>query len=148
MIFKLSSPAFNNKERIPSKYTCSGSDLSPTLEWADTPQSTKFFALIMDDPDAPNGTWDHWVIYNIPSNITKLPEGKIDTVIKLANNSWGKKSYNGPCPPPGKEHRYFFKLYALDDFIELAPDANKHDLLEAINGHILAQTELIGIYSR
>lgn len=148
MIFKLSSPAFNNKERIPPKYTCSGNDLSPTLEWTNAPQSTKFFALIMDDPDAPSGTWDHWVIYNIPSNITKLPEAEIDTVIKLANNSWGKKSYNGPCPPPGKEHRYFFKLYALDDFIELASDANKHDLLEAMNGHILAQTELIGIYSR
>lgn len=144
----LTSDAFKHNERIPDKYTCSGSDTSPALKWHGAPSGTKSFALIMDDPDAPVGTWDHWVLYYIPGHLTQLDAGKIDSSIKSANNSWKKQQYGGPCPPPGKDHRYFFKLYALDDSLKLPVGADKQSLLEAMNGHILSEATLIGIYSR
>ncbi|WP_341793198.1 MULTISPECIES: YbhB/YbcL family Raf kinase inhibitor-like protein [unclassified Rickettsia] len=153
MTFELISTAFNNKERIPDKFTCKGENISPALEWKNAPLGTKSFALIMDDPDAPIeiappiGVWDHWIIYNIPASILKLSEGKIDAAIKTLNNSWKEKQYGGPCPPPGKAHRYFFKLYALKAYLELDENASKQDLLSAIEEHILGKTELIGIYS-
>ncbi|WP_341790550.1 YbhB/YbcL family Raf kinase inhibitor-like protein [Rickettsia endosymbiont of Polydrusus tereticollis] len=153
MTFELISTAFNHKERIPDKYTCKGENISPALEWKNAPVGTKSFALIMDDPDAPvelappHGIWDHWIIYNIPASTLKLSEGKIDAAIKTLNNSWGEKKYGGSCPPPGKAHRYFFKLYALKDFLELKENASKQDLLSAIEEHILGKTELIGMYS-
>jgi len=153
MAFRIESKAFQPKEKIPTQYTCDGEDLSPPLSWNDPPQGTKSFALISDDPDAPVGTWVHWVVYHIPADVRELTEGlpKTDT---LENGSvqgmtdFRRVGYGGPCPPPGKPHRYFFKLFALDTALSLPAKAKKADLLSAMNGHILAQAELIGLYQR
>ncbi|WP_040256532.1 YbhB/YbcL family Raf kinase inhibitor-like protein [Rickettsia hoogstraalii] len=153
MTFIITSTAFKHNERIPNKFTCKGQNVSPHLEWSDAPIDTKSFVLIMDDPDAPieiappHGIWDHWIIYNIPASITELSEGQIDSSIKILNNSWKEKKYGGPCPPAGKPHRYFFKLYALNDYLKLDENANKQDLVLALQKHLLAETEIIGIYS-
>lgn len=150
--FQLSSPAFEHKGRIPQKYTCKGEDVSPPLEWKDSPSGVISYALIMDDPDAPVGTWVHWVIYNIPGTTTSLSEG-IEGGTKVANgslqgkSSWGRSQYNGPCPPVG-EHRYFFKLYALDVNLNLDGDVTKADLIHAIQGHTLGYAELMGVFSK
>ncbi len=150
--FQLFSPAFENKTKIPSRYTCSGEDLSPELEWRDAPDGVVSFALIMDDPDAPIGTWIHWVIYNIPSDNSGLPEafGKnrelVDGILQ-GKNSAGKAYYNGPCPPSGT-HRYFFKLYALDTMLDLPEGATKPEVLKAIQGHMVGMAELMGTYSK
>lgn len=150
--FQLSSPAFEHKGRIPQKYTCKGEDVSPPLEWKDPPSGVVSYALIMDDPDAPVGTWVHWVIYNIPGTTTSLSEG-IESGTKVSNgylqgkSSWGRSQYNGPCPPVG-EHRYFFKLYALDVILNLDGDVTKADLIHAIQGHTLGFAELMGVFSR
>lgn len=150
MAFELTSSAFRNGEAIPSKYTCDGQDISPPLMWQGAPEKTRSFALICDDPDAPVGTWVHWVAYNLPASAKSLPEG-----VTAANpqtgqqgqNSWGQAGYGGPCPPGGT-HRYFFKLYALDVQLTLKAAAGKHQVLKAAEGHILAQAELMGKYSR
>lgn len=153
MIFQITSTAFKHNERIPDKFTCKGQNVSPHLEWSGFPSNTKSFVLIMDDPDAPveiappHGIWDHWIIYNIPSSINKLEEGQIDSEFKILNNSWKEKKYGGPCPPAGKPHRYFFKIYALNDYLELDEEASKQDLVLALQKHLLGQAELIGIYS-
>jgi len=153
MTFIITSTAFKHNERVPDKFTCKGQNVSPYLEWSNAPADTKSFVLIMDDPDAPvdiappHGIWDHWIIYNIPISITKLQEGQIDSNIKILNNSWKEKKYGGPCPPTGKPHRYFFKLYALNDYLELDENVSKQDLVLALQKHLLAETELIGIYS-
>lgn len=147
MIFELTSPAFKNMERIPEKYTCNGQDLSPALQWKGVPEGTRSFVLIMEDPDTPMGTWDHWIVYNIPSHIKQISDGEVDIGTKLAN-SWGEKKYGGSCPPPNNYHRYFFRLYALNNFIVLKEDSTKADLLEAMKNHIIKKTELIGLYSR
>ncbi|MFQ3887376.1 MAG: YbhB/YbcL family Raf kinase inhibitor-like protein [Rickettsia conorii subsp. raoultii] len=153
MTFIITSTAFKHNDRIPDKFTCKGQNVSPHLEWSNAPSDTKSFALIMDDPDAPleiappHGIWDHWVIYNISASITKLSEGQIDSSIKILNNSWQEKKYGGPCPPAGKPHRYFFKLYALNDYLELDENASKQDLVLALQKHLLAEAELIGIDS-
>jgi len=153
MTFEITSTAFKHNERIPDKFTCKGQNVSPYLEWNGFPENTKSFVLIMDDPDAPveiappHGIWDHWIIYNIPASITKLEEGQIDSRIKVLKNSWKEKKYGGACPPAGKPHRYFFKLYALNDYLELEEDASKQDLVLALQKHLLGQAELIGIYS-
>ncbi|HJD55470.1 MAG TPA: YbhB/YbcL family Raf kinase inhibitor-like protein [Rickettsia endosymbiont of Pyrocoelia pectoralis] len=153
MTFQIISTAFKHNERIPDKFTCKGQDISPHLEWHNAPADTKSFALIMDDPDAPveiappQGIWDHWIIYNIPASVTTLQEGEINSDIKVLNNSWKEKKYGGSCPPAGKPHRYFFKLYALNDYLELTENASKEELEKAINKHLLAKAELIGIYS-
>lgn len=152
MAFELTSTAFAAGEKIPRKYTCDGDDISPPLQWSDAPQNTQSFALISDDPDAPVGTWVHWVLYNVPGTTTALPEAvpkqdELPDGSQHGRSSWGRSAYGGPCPPGGT-HRYFFKLYALDTVLDLAAGAGKEQLLQAMEGHILAQTELMGLYSR
>ena len=146
---KLTSPAFDHQGTIPAVYTCDGDDISPCLRWDDVPPETQSFVLICDDPDAPMGTWDHWVLYNLPSGcgglaeaIQDLPSGTL-----IGENSWGKCEWGGPCPPDRK-HRYFFKLYALDQALDLKAGATKDVVLKAMAGHILAQAELMGRYAR
>jgi len=150
--FKIKSSAFKDGERIPRKYTCDGENISPPLTWKDVPSGTVTLAIISDDPDAPSKTWTHWLIFNIPPEINSLPEG-VKTVGEFENgiiqglNDFGNLGYGGPCPPFGV-HRYFFKLYALDKRLELEPGASKEELLEAMKGHIIEKTEIIGLYSR
>ena len=150
---ELTSSVFQNGGDIPRKYTCDGTDLSPSLRWENPPAGTKTFALIADDPDAPVGTWVHWVIYDMPAATAELPEGTpatetLPTGAKQGMNDFRKVGYGGPCPPPGPAHRYFFKLYALDRETSLKPRATKQQLLEAIKGHILAEAQLTGRYKR
>ncbi len=155
MTFSMTSPAFKPNERIPMQYTGQGADISPSLEWGEPPAGTQSFALICDDPDAPAGTWDHWLIWNLPAKIRQLPE-KVPTTATLAepagarqgNNSWPVLGYKGPMPPPGKVHHYNFVLYALDAPLDLKAGANKKALLAAMKGHILGQARLTGTYSR
>jgi Raf kinase inhibitor-like YbhB/YbcL family protein len=148
---KIESSAFNNEEMIPSKFTCDGENILPQLSWNDFPKETKTFALIVDDPDAPGGTFVHWVVYNIPSNVTSFPEGitssNLPSVSKQATNHFGDDNYGGPCPPSGI-HRYYFKLYALDSEVNLKTGGGKRDLLKAMEGHILAEAQLMGKYER
>jgi Raf kinase inhibitor-like YbhB/YbcL family protein len=152
MPFKLTSTAFAPGELIPRKYTCDGEDISPPLRWSDPPQATQSFALIADDPDAPIGTWIHWVLYNLSAAVRALPEAvppdaDLDDGSRHGKNSWGRQDYGGPCPPSGT-HRYFFKLYALDTVLDLLAGASKEQLLQSMEGHILAQTEVMGVYTR
>jgi Raf kinase inhibitor-like YbhB/YbcL family protein len=148
MTFEISSPAFAQGETIPVKYTCDGADVSPPLRWDEPPAGTGSLALIADDPDAPVGTWVHWVVFNLPADARELPEqATLPGGSQDGTNSWGRTGYGGPCPPSGT-HRYFFKLYALDTTLDLAVGASKEELLQAMEGHILAQTELMGTYSR
>ena len=152
MAFTLQSSAFQNGGSIPKKFTCEAADVSPELTWSGVPEKTQSFALIADDPDAPMGTWVHWVIYDLPPNAAKLAEGvpKQEQAASGAQvkNSSGKIGYGGPCPPPGKPHRYFFKLYALDSKLNLKPGARKPEVEAAMKGHVLAQAELMGKYGR
>ena len=152
MAFTLQSSAFQNGGDIPKKFTCEATDISPELAWGGAPEKTQSFALIADDPDAPMGTWVHWVIYDLPPNTTKLSEGvpKQEQAASgtQGKNDFGKIGYGGPCPPPGKPHRYFFKLYALDGKLNLKPGARKAELETAMKGHVLAQAELVGKYGR
>jgi Raf kinase inhibitor-like YbhB/YbcL family protein len=149
---KILSSAFQHEGMIPDKFSCKGQDISPPLKWENAPAGTKSFALICDDPDAPVGTWDHWLLFNIPASETELQEG-VPAQAELPNgsrhgkNSWGRKDYGGPCPPGGT-HRYFFKFYALDTLLDLKPGASKKELMNAMPGHILAQTELMGKFKR
>ena len=148
----LTSTAFSPGERIPRKYTCDGEDISPPLQWNDPPEGTGSFALIADDPDAPIGTWVHWVLYNLPEKTRALPEAisphaDLPDGSRHGKNSWRRLGYGGPCPPGGT-HRYFFRLYALDTVQELAAGAGKRQLLRALEGHVLATAELMGRYSR
>jgi Raf kinase inhibitor-like YbhB/YbcL family protein len=150
MSFKLTSDAFANGQSIPSKYSCIGKNISPDLAWTDPPAGTQSFALIVDDPDAPMGTWVHWVLFNIPASTRSLDEGMSITgssTILAGKNSSSHLSYDGPCPPSGT-HRYFFKLYALDTTLSLKAGAGKGQVLDAMKGHILAQTELMGTFSK
>jgi Raf kinase inhibitor-like YbhB/YbcL family protein len=153
MPFQIATTAFSAGETIPKKFTCDGPDVSPQLSWKEAPAGTQSFALIMDDPDAPVGTWVHWVLYNVPANITELQEG-VEKQEQLASgalqgrNDFHKAGYGGPCPPPGKPHRYFFKLYALDTKLNLKAGGTKPDLERAMKGHILVETELMGRYGR
>ncbi len=156
MSFKLQSAAFKDGENIPVKYTCKGEDISPALSWEGAPEGTRSFALICDDPDAPMGTWVHWIIYNIPSRRNNLPEnvtkdrevltGELEGVVQGVN-SWRRLGYGGPCPPPGPPHRYFFKLYALDTTIT-TPGLDKDALLRAMQGHILGEAQIMGKFQR
>jgi len=153
MTFQLRSPAFSNGGEIPKEFTCSGEDRSPALEWSDAPAGTKSFALIADDPDAPAGTWVHWVIFNIPGKSHALARGIEKTELladgsRQGRNDFRKIGYNGPCPPPGKPHRYFFKLYALDSELGLNPGATKRDVEHAMEGHILGHAEWMGRFRR
>jgi len=153
MALELRSKAFKNGDFIPAKYTCKGEDVSPPLEWSNIPENTKSLALISDDPDAPMGTWVHWVLYDIPAYKRNLPEGlKKDKVLddgsKQGMTDFGRVGYGGPCPPPGPVHRYFFKLYALDAKLNLNPGLTKKTLLNAIEGHVIEKTELLGKFKR
>ena len=156
MNLQITSTAFSEGQPIPAKYSCEGSDISPPLKWipqGGTPANTKSFALIADDPDAPVGTWVHWVLYDLPPNTTGLPEDVAKTQFIAGNakqglNSWPRLGYGGPCPPPGKPHRYFFKLYALDAMLDLKPGATKKDVEAAMKGHILAEGQLMWTYQR
>ncbi len=149
----ISSSAFKEGQRIPDEYTAAGKNISPPLSWSSAPAGTQSFALICDDPDAPVGTWIHWVIYNIPGTEHALaenlpPQETLPDGAAQGVNSWSKVGYGGPAPPPGKTHRYFFKLYALDKKLSLAPRANKAQLLAAMIGHIVAEGQTMGTYSR
>lgn len=152
--FVISTSAFAEGELVPVKHTCDGQDVSPALQWTNPPDSTRSLALICDDPDAPGRTWVHWVLFDIPANITELPEGvsikDIDTFEGAieGKNDFGKTSYGGPCPPRGPAHRYFFKLYALDSTLSLNKGATKADVEKAMTGHILAQAQVMGKYKR
>lgn len=154
MSIELKSDAFVSGQSIPAKYTCTGKNISPALSWNDSPAGTHSLALIMDDPDAPMGTWTHWVLFNISADARSLQEdlpvtGKnVDpNAIYVGKNSSGNIGYDGPCPPNGT-HRYYFRLYALDTLISLLPGATKDDLLREMKGHILAQGELMGTFSK
>jgi Raf kinase inhibitor-like YbhB/YbcL family protein len=152
MAFELTSTAFAQEEPVPAKYSCDGDNVSPPLQWSDPPDGTQSFALIMDDPDAPVGTWIHWVLYDLPADARDLPEAipsdaDLSDGSRHGENSWGRTDYGGPCPPSGT-HRYFFKLYALDTVLDLEAGATKDQLLQAMEGHILAETELMGTYSK
>jgi phospholipid-binding protein, PBP family len=152
MELKIKSSAFHEGDMIPNKYTCDGADISPPLTWDAAPMNTKSLALISDDPDAPAGTWVHWVIYNIPPTIKELsenilPHKTIENGAQQGTNDFRKIGYGGPCPPRGT-HRYYFKLYALDKVLDSEPGLTKAELLKAMEGHVLAQGQLMGRYQR
>lgn len=144
----IESPAFATNTLMPVNYTCNGENHSPPLNWKNAPTGTKSYVLMVEDPDAPNGTWVHWLLFNIPAtqslltDATELPKGAIS-----GKNSWGTPGYGGPCPPSGT-HRYYFKLYALDSRLTVNSSVSKDDILNAMEGHILETSELIGLYTR
>jgi Raf kinase inhibitor-like YbhB/YbcL family protein len=153
MGFELSSPSFHASDAIPRKFTCDGEDVSPTLAWSAAPAGTASLCLIMDDPDAPAGTWVHWVLYDLPGATTNLAENvpkerELAGGARQGRNSFGRIGYGGPCPPPGPPHRYFIRLYALDTKTNLKPGATRAEVDRATKGHILAQAELMGRYKR
>lgn len=152
MEIKVTSTAFEEGGMIPKKYTCDDVDISPPLSWTSVPDSTKSFALICDDPDAPMGTWVHWVLFNLPPEVKELsgnvpPKNELENGGKQGRNDFGKIGYGGPCPPGGT-HRYYFKLYALDTVLDLEAGITKAELLSALEGHILAEGQLMGRYQR
>jgi Raf kinase inhibitor-like YbhB/YbcL family protein len=152
MSFSVKTTAFQEGGTLPRKYTCDGSDLSPALTWTGAPAGTESLALIADDPDAPVGTWTHWIAWNIPPEAA-LPEGvaKVESLsdgTRQGRNDFKRIGYGGPCPPPGKPHRYFFRLYALDAKLDVKPGASRKELEHAMKGHVLAQAELMGMYGR
>lgn len=144
---KLISSAFDHEGMIPAKYTCDGENVSPSLAIEDVPEKAQSLALIMDDPDAPAGTFVHWVVWNIPVDAQAIAEGVLPEGAQEGETSFGKVGYGGPCPPSGT-HRYFFKLYALDQELELSDDTDKGALLQAMEGHVVAQAEFMGRYAR
>ncbi len=152
MSFSVKSAAFPEGGTIPKQYTCDGADVSPPLSWTGTPAATKALALVADDPDAPVGTWTHWIIWNIPPD-HPLSEGVQKTEILADGSQQGKNDfrrigYGGPCPPPGKPHRYFFKLYAVNAKLDLKPGVSRSELEAAIKGHVLAEAQYMGKYGR
>jgi len=156
MSFPLQSSSFKPNGAIPKKYTCEGDDVSPPLSWSNPPPGTKAYALIVDDPDAPDPKapqtiWVHWVLYNVPASATALPEGVAPKALppgtRQGVNDWKRTGYRGPCPPVGR-HRYFFKLYALDTELSDLGEANKAKLEQAMRGHVLATAELVGTYQK
>lgn len=151
MALRLTSPAFAHERAIPSRYTADGEGVSPALVWTDPPRGTRSFALIVDDPDAPRGTWVHWVLYELPANVRSLPEGATLAALPAGTvegrNDWNEPGWRGPDPPAGHHHRYYFKLYALDTSLdELGGGASKGDLENAMMGHILSLATLMGTY--
>jgi Raf kinase inhibitor-like YbhB/YbcL family protein len=150
---QVTSDAFTEGSDIPTKYTCDDRDVSPPLRWSEVPRGTQSIALISDDPDAPRGTWVHWVLFAIPPGVTELPEGVPATEVttegaRQGKNDFGRIGYGGPCPPPGGPHRYFFKLYALDTELDLDAGAEKKDVVQGMDSHILASGQLMGRYQR
>ena len=154
MAFSLTSGAFKDGTAIPVKHTCDGADVSPPLAWSGPPEGTRSFALIVDDPDAPAGTWVHWVLYNVPAAVSELPENvaKVESLdldgARQGRNDFRRPGYGGPCPPAGPAHRYFFKLYALDAPLKLKAGAQKNDVEAAMEGHVLGSAQLMGTYGR
>ncbi len=156
MAFTLTSPAFSAGDEIPVRYTCEGEDVSPPLVWSDPPPGTRSFALVVDDPDAPDPkaprlVWVHWVVYDIPAEVRSLPEGASRRAMpegaKEGLNDWKKPGYGGPCPPIGR-HRYVYKLYALDTMLPDLGAVTKDRLLQAMEGHVLARADLVGTYKK
>lgn len=149
----IESDVFKNNGYIPDRYSCDAQDFSPALAWSDAPAATRSFALICDDPDAPFKVWVHWVIFNIPAESNKLKENisqeeMASLGIVLGTNDFGSLGYRGPCPPQGRRHRYFFKLYALDSTLSLEEGATKSQLIEAMQGHIIAESKIVASYQR
>ena len=152
MTLEITSSAFSEGEMIPIRYTCDGPDVSPDLTWSGVPATAQSLALICDDPDAPMGTWVHWVLFNIPASASGLageisPDSTLENGARHGTNDFGRLGYGGPCPPGGT-HRYFFKLCALDTEIDLESGISKARLLEAMEGHVLAEAQLMGKYKR
>lgn len=144
MDFILESPAFQNQAFIPAEYTCQGKNYSPPLTWKNPPKNTKSFTLIMEDPDAPMGTWIHWVVFNLPPEVRQLhTHTELLSIARVGKNGWGNADYGGPCPPSGV-HRYFFKLYALDIILQLDSNATQKEVEAAMQNHILGTSELMG----
>lgn len=143
---ELTSPAFEEGGMIPAEYTCQGKDISPELNIAGIPEDAKSLALIMDDPDAPMGTWDHWVVFNMPAATAKIAKGTEPEGIP-GTNSWKRTGYGGPCPPSGT-HRYFFRVFALDTELDLSSGATKKEVMDAMEGHIIGKAQLMGRYSK
>jgi Raf kinase inhibitor-like YbhB/YbcL family protein len=153
MALHLRSAAFQAGGDIPVEFTCDGRDVSPRLEWGNGPAHTRSFALIVDDPDAPHGTWVHWLLYDLPASAVHLDEGvpaqrELPSGARQGLNDFRKIGYGGPCPPPGPTHRYYFRLYALDTSLGLPAGARRAELEQAMKGHVLAQAELMGRYGR
>jgi Raf kinase inhibitor-like YbhB/YbcL family protein len=149
----MKATAFANGGEIPKRYTCGGADLSPALGWNGVSPAAHSLALIVDDPDAPGGTWTHWLIWNIPAHLTALPEGVpaediLENGARQGRNDFHRIGYGGPCPPPGKAHRYFFKLHALDTALDLKAGASRKELDRAMKRHIVSQAEWMGTYRR
>lgn len=143
----VSSSVFENNSSIPEKYTCDGVDVNPPILIENIPSRTKSLALIVDDPDAPVGIWVHWVLWNIKPEIKEIKENAVPKGAQQGMNDFGKHNYGGPCPPSGT-HRYFFKLYALDNILKLSPNARKADVEKAMKGHIIEQAQIVGLYKR
>lgn len=143
---KIECPVFKNEESIPSKYTCRHEDINPELLISEVPENSNSLALIIDDPDAPGGTWVHWLLWNIDPQTTSIAENSVPQNAIQGKNSWNRPQYNGPCPPSGT-HRYFFKLFALDQQLPLSSDAGIHDLLKEMKDHIIAECILMGTYN-
>ena len=153
MTIQLSSTAFAEGQTIPAEHTGDGKDTSPSLKWSDPPAQTKSLALVCDDPDAPRGTWVHWVLFNLPADARELPAGMptqpaLPSSAKQGKNDFGKIGYGGPAPPPGKPHRYYFRIYALNSALDLSAGATKAQLVAAMKGHILDEGQLMGRYGR
>lgn len=151
--FELTSSAFDHGAPIPELYTCDGDDTSPALAWSGVPVETRSFALVCDDPDAPRGTWQHWLLYNLPAQAVELGTGvpatpELPSGARQGINDFGNLGYGGPCPPPGNPHRYFFRLYALDASLSLPPGVHRADLEAAMADHVLAVGTLMGTYQR
>ncbi len=152
MALKITSPAFEHEGPIPKKFSCDGEDVSPALSWEDVPANAKSLALICDDPDAPGGTFVHWLVFNLPADEKGLPEAvvndkQLENGALQGENHFRKIGYGGPCPPGGT-HRYYFKLYALDTVLVADAAVNKQELVKAMEGHILEEAQLMGTYSR
>jgi Raf kinase inhibitor-like YbhB/YbcL family protein len=151
--FRIESAAFKEGAFIPARFSCQGENVSPPLKWTDPPAGARSFVLVVDDPDAPGGTWTHWVVFNLPAQ-TRAMEENVPKQDELANGglqgltSFGSVGYGGPCPPPGKAHRYFFRLYALDTVLSLKTGATREDVVAALKGHTLGEAQLMGRYKR
>jgi len=153
MALELKTRAFANGGEIPKKFTCSGADVSPAMEWSGVSPAAHSLALIADDPDAPRGTWTHWLVWNIPAHLTSLPEAVpaqevLDNGACQGSNDFHRIGYGGPCPPPGKPHRYYFRIYALDVALDVKAGASRAELDRAMKKHVLAQAEWVGKFGR
>ena len=150
---QISTSSFPAEGTIPKKHTCDAQDISPAFTWTGAPPSTRSFALIADDPDAPVGTWNHWLIWNVPASVHQFAESVAKTPTlpdgsRQGQNDFKKVGYNGPCPPPGKPHRYYFKLFALDMPLDLRAGATRKELEAAMKGHVVAENQIMGRYGR